>query len=122
MCHFYKYGSTKIVTEDSICYLLTNVGNAKFYLFIWFWLIGVAALTVMQLIYRVLILLVPSLRVSLIMCQTKKVPKTKVTYICHKINKGDWFIIYLLGKNLDGLIFDEFINELHNALDNKKTV
>jgi hypothetical protein len=56
------------------------------------------------------------------MCLTKTIPKTKVVDICKQINRGDWFLLYLLGKNLDKLIFDKFLFELHHALDKKKIV
>jgi hypothetical protein len=121
-CNYYKLGNGKIITEQSICYLLANDVNAKFYLFTWFWLIGVAAISAPMLIYRFLILLLPELRVSLLMCLTKNIPKSIVTDICQKINRGDWFFLYLLGKNLDKLVFDNFLYELHHALDIKKIV
>ena len=41
----------------------------------------------------------------------------QVDAICKKFRLGDWFVLYQLGKNIDPLIFREFINDLYERLD-----
>ena len=41
----------------------------------------------------------------------------QVTAICKKFRLGDWFVLYQLGKNIDPLIFREFINDLYEKLE-----
>ena len=40
----------------------------------------------------------------------------QVEGICRKFGLGDWFLLYQLGKNIDPLIFREFIADLHEKL------
>ena len=40
----------------------------------------------------------------------------QVDAICRKFKLGDWFILYQLGKNIDPLIYREFINDLYEQL------
>ena len=37
--------------------------------------------------------------------------------ICNRFRLGDWFVLYQLGKNIDPLIFREFIKDLYEQLD-----
>jgi len=34
---------------------------------------------------------------------------------------GDWKLLYLLGRNMEPLVFGEFLRELHNALKAKES-
>lgn len=44
----------------------------------------------------------------------------QVDTICRKSTLGDWFILYQLGKNIDPLIYREFINDLYEQLLRKR--
>jgi len=33
---------------------------------------------------------------------------------------GDWFLLYQLGKNIDPLIFKEFLHDLNHRQDSKE--
>merc|ERR1712080_650477 len=48
----------------AICVLPNNVVHQKFYLFLWFWLLGLTLVTFIHQIYRVCLLLLPSFRVT----------------------------------------------------------
>ena len=36
--------------------------------------------------------------------------------ICRRLKLGDWFILYQLGKNMDPMIFREFMEKLHKRM------
>ena len=36
--------------------------------------------------------------------------------ICRRLRLGDWFILYQLGKNMDPMIFREFMEKLHKRM------
>ena len=77
-----------------------------------------------QVTYRLSTCLLPNLRTMLLRARAKlnKNPR-QVDAICRKFRLGDWFVLYQLGKNIDPLIFREFINDLYeklNSLDAEK--
>merc|ERR1712241_387248 len=69
-CTFHKYGPSGTITRhDSLCILALNIINEKIYVFLWFWFVSVAIFSALALIYRMLIILTPSMRVSAIMAR-----------------------------------------------------
>jgi len=66
-CAFNIYGPAGTVeTKDALCVLPLNVLIKKIYIIIWFWLFALGILSFMALIYRLIIILVPNIRISLI--------------------------------------------------------
>jgi hypothetical protein len=47
-------------------------------------------------------------------------PQRQIEYICRRTRNGDWFLLYQLGKNIDPLIFREFIEALYKKLEAKE--
>ena len=53
-CSFFKYGpSGTPQTHDAICVLPVNIVNEKIYVFLWFWMILLSALTVFSVMYHI---------------------------------------------------------------------
>ena len=52
--------------HDGLCVLPSNIINEKIYIFVWFWLIALAAVTAAFLLYRVAVIAGPAIRVALI--------------------------------------------------------
>ena len=70
-CTFHKYGpSGTITTHDGLCILALNIINEKIYVFLWFWFVAVAIFSAISILYRLIVLMVPSLRVGVIMART----------------------------------------------------
>ena len=66
-CTFHKYGpSGTVMKHDGLCVLPSNIINEKIYIFVWFWLIALAAVTAAFLLYRVAVIAGPAIRVALI--------------------------------------------------------
>ena len=66
-CTFHKYGpSGTVMKHDGLCVLPSNIINEKIYIFVWFWLVAVAAITAAFLLYRVAVIAGPAIRVALI--------------------------------------------------------
>jgi len=117
-CTFHKYGpSGTIQKHDSMCVLPLNIFNEKSYIFIWFWFICLAVLLCLLLVFRILILTVPSLRPALLHARNRIVPRDHVEAICRKTSLGDWWVLYMLGRNLDPLIYREVIGELSKKIE-----
>ena len=65
-CTFQKYGASGTVTKhDGLCVLALNIINEKVYVFLWFWFVGVAIMSALAIIYRTVVIMVPSLRFEL---------------------------------------------------------
>ncbi len=66
-CTFHKYGpSGTVEKKDGLCVLPLNIINEKIFIFVWFWLIIVAAITGVFLIYRIFVIAGSQIRVALI--------------------------------------------------------
>jgi hypothetical protein len=119
-CTFHKFGpSGTVELFDGLCILPLNIINEKIYIFLWFWFIVVSILTGLALIYRITVILIPKLRQTLLGLRAKNVDPYKIQEICSVQTLTDWFMIYQMGKNMDPLIFNSFLEELYNQIKGK---
>jgi len=120
-CTFHKFGPSGTVEKfDGLCVLPLNIINEKIYVFLWFWFVIVCIITGVQIIYRLAVLVMPRLREILLRTRARLAPMIKIETICRESRLGDWFLLYQLGKNMDPLVFRDFINELYSKLENQK--
>ncbi|XP_018334680.1 innexin shaking-B-like [Agrilus planipennis] len=116
-CTFHKYGvSGEIERHDAICILPLNVVNEKIYVFLWFWFIILAVLTFVTVIYRIIIIFSPRMRVYLLRMRYRLIRKDAIDLIVRKSKMGDWFLFYMLGENVDTVIFRDVMQELANKI------
>jgi len=116
-CTFHKYGpSGTIERHDAMCVLALNIINEKIYVALWFWFIILAVLTALYLLYVLAVISVPSMRKVLIERNAKHDYKDRIDPIMKKAQMGDWFLIFLLSKNMDSVLFKDFITKLAEKL------
>jgi len=118
-CTFHKYGhSGTIEKHDALCLLALNIISEKIYVFVWFWLIILAVLTAGYMIYTIAVIAIPSLRKIMLQrnAKTKYGNDDRLDLLMRKADLGDWFLIFLLSKNLDSILFKEFISQLSEKL------
>lgn len=116
-CTFYKYGvSGEVERHDAVCILPLNVVNEKIYVFLWFWFILLTLLSALTLVYRVLIIFSPRMRVYLLRMRFRLVKRESVEIIVRLSKMGDWFLLYVLGENIDMFIYRDVIHELAQKL------
>jgi len=128
-CTFHKYGPSGTITKhDGLCILALNIINEKIYVFLWFWFVSVAMISALALLYRVVIFLMPSIRVTVIMGRSLyQVEKRTVEDVlnCPRhswVDKiGDYFVMYLLSKNLPPIAMKELLEELRPVMQPSKT-
>ncbi|XP_067131720.1 innexin shaking-B-like [Centruroides vittatus] len=112
-CRFYKYGASgNVETHDALCILPLNIINEKIYIFLWFWFIILAALTGIVLIFRLVIAACPPVRVYLLNMRFRVLHLDHVHTVVRRGSIGDWFLIYMLGQNIDSVIFKEVIADM----------
>ncbi|KAL7301674.1 hypothetical protein TKK_0005676 [Trichogramma kaykai] len=116
-CTFYKYGvSGEVERHDAVCILPLNVVNEKIYVFLWFWFLILGALSLLVVIYRFVIVFSPRMRVFLLNLRFRLVRKEAVETIVKRGKVGDWFLLYMLGENLDTVIYRDVMHELAHRL------
>jgi len=118
-CTFHKYGpSGTIEKHDAMCLLALNIWSEKVYVFLWFWLIILAVLTALYMIYTVAIIFIPAMRKTMLQrnAKTSYNNDDRLDLLMKKADIGDWFVLFLLSKNLDSILFREFISQLTEKL------
>ncbi|XP_050308386.1 innexin shaking-B isoform X1 [Anthonomus grandis grandis] len=117
-CTFRKYGASGDEEKhDALCILPLNVVNEKIYVFLWFWFIILAILTLMTVIYRIIIIFSPRMRVYLLRMRYRLVRREVIDTIVRRSKMGDWFLFYMLGENIDSLIFRDVLQDLAHKLN-----
>ena len=120
-CTFHKYGpSGTVEKKDGLCVLPLNIINEKIFIFLWFWLIFLALVTGLYLIFRIWTFLGKQFRVGLIVldggrsCRRAHVEAfLEPDYLSWWEKIGDWFLLHLICKNLNVLLVNDLINQLY---------
>ncbi|XP_045616194.1 innexin inx2 [Procambarus clarkii] len=116
-CNFNMYGpSGSIETHDLMCVLALNIINEKIYVFLWFWFVILAIISTLALIYRLLVFCVPAIRSGLLQKRARLRYKNGLDIITKKLQVGDFFLLYLLSKNVELVSFSSLMEELSSRL------
>jgi len=112
-CTFYNYGSSgTLQAHDALCVLALNIINEKIYITLWLWFIVLAVLTSCYLVYLLAIVTLPSLRKAVVIRKAVGDAKDKTIHMVNKAKFGDWFMLFLISRNMDTLMYNMFIEEL----------
>lgn len=122
-CTFHKYGPSGTVQKhDGLCVLPLNIINEKIFIFLWFWLVCLAAVTGVFLIYRLAVIMGPQIRVALIAVKGgKSTQRSDVEAILDPPSLGfmqkigDWLVLYFICKNLDVLTINDLLKHLYKS-------
>lgn len=121
-CTFYKYGpSGTMQTHDSLCVLPLNIINEKAYILIWFWFVTLACILSLLMVYRLSLIIFPSLRPRLLKITRKIASRQDANIIAYNLDVADWWVLYMLGKNLDPIIYNEIVVDLAKRLEGSNT-
>ena len=116
-CTFHKFGSSgEIESHDALCILPINIINEKIYVFLWFWFLLLTVLTFLVVMYRFIIIVSPRMRAYLLYIRFRLIKKECINVIIKKTQMGDFFLLYMLGQNVDSMIFKEVLHELARRL------
>lgn len=119
-CSLRTYGpSGTLQNKDRLCILPLNIVNEKIFVILWFWLLILSFLSTMAVLFRVLVFSLRPLRSMMIVGQLRYVKRSTVNRIIKRFGFGDWFILYLLGKNINPQIYKELIIELAKQMEHK---
>ena len=116
-CAFHKFGpSGEIEKHDAMCILPLNIVNEKIYIFLWFWMGLLLVLTFLVNIFRFFIIVSPRIRAYLLYIRYQLKKKEIINIIVKQTKMGDWFLLYMLGQNIDAVLFKEVVHELAKKL------
>ena len=116
-CSFHKYGPTGTIEKhDAMCVLALNIINEKIYVTLWFWFIILVIVTVLYMLYVLAVITMPGMRTTMLERNAKFDMKERVDHLMKKANLGDWFLLFLLSKNLDSILFKEYLLKLTEKL------
>lgn len=111
-CTFLRYGpSGTIMKHDALCVLAWNIINEKVYIFLWFWLIILCVLSALAVAYRILLIASPTLRLFVIQ-RIASPSRASAETVIRRVPFGDYFLLHLLGKNVDGFLFNDLVADL----------
>ena len=120
-CRFYKFGpSGDIQKHDNLCILAINILNEKGYLLLWWWLWILFAISALAVIYDLVVMAFPSSRFYLLANFNRLVPGDAFEIVLDRISYGDWFLLYLLSKNLDPFHYRDVIVQLAQRLEEER--
>jgi len=121
-CTFRQYGpSGDIKRFDNLCLLPQNILNEKVYIILWFWLYILVIASGIMVIYRLIIIAFPQSRYYLLHRLHHLVQPKYFDTILSRCGYGDWFLLYLLGKNIDTMHYRDVIIQLSEKLDELPT-
>lgn len=117
-CRFYKYGaSASIVSVDALCLLPLNIINEKIFIFIWFWFLILASMTSIMIFIHLIVIACPPVRVYLLNLKFNLSQLDHLHTIVRRTTIGDWFLLYMLGQNVDSVVFKEILEDLASSSD-----
>ena len=116
-CTFRKYGASgTIQVHDAICVLPVNIINEKIYVFLWFWLIILSVLTVLSVIYHIFVMVTPGITRMYLRTRSMHQHNVPLEEIGKSLQMGDWKLLHMLSKNMEPLVFAEFVRELYKSM------
>ncbi|GAB6029480.1 hypothetical protein CHUAL_005234 [Chamberlinius hualienensis] len=120
-CAFYTYGPTgDAQLHDAICVLPINIINEKIYIIIWFWFVCLAIVSGFALVYRAAVLVSWKFRYYLLKMKASSVSAALVEEITRDINYGDWFLLYLISKNINSYTFRDVADVVRKQIRQSK--
>ena len=119
-CTFHKYGSSGTIMKlDALCVLGLNIINEKIYITLWFWFVLLAILTALYTVYIVALFSLPALRTSRVARRLNKNNSDAAHHLVQKADIGDWFMIFLISRNMDTTMYNIFIEEITEKFKTK---
>lgn len=112
-CIFHKFGHSGTIEKlDAMCVLALNIINEKIYVFLWFWFIILAIISILAFLWDLLTISFGFLRKRELRLMAGVPVRKELNSIANKLQIGDWFLLKYLARNMDSLIFGEFLRVL----------
>lgn len=118
-CIFRKFGASGDLQKlDGFCVLTQNSGNAKIYTLLWFWFHLLTVMSVVVVMYRIAVICIPSFRLHMLRSSSSMVASRDLEIIDLDLWYGDWFILRLIGLNVNPTLYKKFMFRLARRCEN----
>ncbi|KAJ6632907.1 Innexin inx4 [Pseudolycoriella hygida] len=125
-CTYSLYGpSGTLQNRDALCLLSLNILNEKIFAFLYIWFIFLFVLSTWNLIARCIILVSPCLRLKMIrslVMSSQPLTQRQLNIVLRGDNIGDWFVLFLLGRNLNPFVFREILDEVASGKEDENVI
>ncbi|CAM1324313.1 Inx2 (predicted) [Pycnogonum litorale] len=101
-CVFLTLGASgDVQSTDVACVIPANELNEKIYVLLWFWFVLLSAMTGLLVLYRILLIMFPVVRLYALRFVTRVTPMNVLQKVSLQTGLEDWFILYSLSRNFD---------------------
>ncbi|XP_025162905.1 innexin inx2 [Harpegnathos saltator] len=119
-CTIHSFGPAgSVQTHDALCVLPLNVVNEKIFVVLWFWLVFLAAASLLAVVYRIIVFSQSWTRVYLLRGAARVLRRSKAERVVRVFHFGDWFLLQQLAENVNPLVYQELVNEIAKAFATK---
>ena len=121
-CDFKFFGvNGNLETRSNICILGQNLMNQKTFLIVWIWFMVLFGVTICQILYRFITLVLVDCQYNTIQQYAKSRDDEAVKKIELGLSHiGNWFLLAQIGRNSDPYKFRQFLHELTGATGKDK--
>lgn len=95
-----------------ICPLLQNSINEQITVLVLFWMFILTVYGILVILYRYATCLFSSLRWMKFRSSCSLIPDETITIAYKRLKMGDWFVLLMLRKNINGLHYEELISHI----------
>lgn len=122
-CSYEKFGpSGSLQLVDALCVLPLNVLNEVTFALLWWWMVALAGVTLLCLLYRLLTVCLRPARTFLLAARVHTLTRRRADLIVRTLSPGDWFVLYQMNKNTDPGIFEQVLLTLEQKHYAKKNI
>ncbi|XP_016040154.2 innexin inx6 [Drosophila simulans] len=117
-CEMFVYGPSGTPNVmDILCVLPLNILNEKIFAVLYVWFLFIALLATVNIVYRLLVICCPELRLQLLRTHLKGMPKAHVREVLASAGYGDWFVLMCVSINVNPSLFRELLEQLYAKLN-----
>jgi len=117
-CNWWRWGKDGgQELKNLICILGNNIINQKLFALLWVWHCVLVPVGVIRILTRLFQLCSPHLRIFLMKFEMDQYinnnkQQQNIEQYIHKCSIGDWFVLYMMNKNMNKRFFAEFLSAL----------
>ncbi|XP_076062714.1 innexin inx2-like [Oratosquilla oratoria] len=117
-CNFKYYGASgTLQNRDLMCILPQNILSEKIFLFLWVWFVALATVTAAQLVLKTMVYVSPAMRLRMFEHRGKLTASQDIENAVRCMPLGDFFLLDLLGRNLDAGTFKNILQQVCKSVD-----
>ncbi|KAH8396492.1 hypothetical protein KR222_011496, partial [Zaprionus bogoriensis] len=113
-CEMFFYGPSGTPNVlDILCVLPLNILNEKLFAVLYVWFLFIAMLAAINMLYRLLLVCCPELRLQLLRTHLRGMPKAHVRQVLSSAGYGDWFVLMSVSINVNPTLFRDLLEKLY---------